>query len=91
MKIRIRKTARSGSARIPPGDYEVGVDEQSGQITLAGGSAVFKLDALQRPSKARVNKPTAKLRQVVGEPRWLLVARTPPASEWVVSLQDATE
>ena len=89
MNISIRKPLKAGSIHIPAQRYEVTVDQQRSEVVLAGVNATFKLDALQRSSKARVTTPSVQLRQVVGEPRWLLIVRMAPANEWVASLEEA--
>jgi hypothetical protein len=89
MRVEVDAPLRADGVDIEPGHYEVTVEEESSTIVLSrDGAEVLRAGALARGSKARVRKPNAKLRQVVGEPRRLLVARTPPAEEWVLSLDE---
>jgi hypothetical protein len=80
---------RAGEVWLPSGDYQVNLEAESGQIVLSNPGGVYKVQALKRGSKMRVGRPTVQLRPVTGEPRHLLIVRTPPALEWVASLQDA--
>ena len=89
MNIRIQRSARAGGILIPRGDYVVSADELEGQVVLINTETVLRVGALRRAAKARVTAPTVQLRQVVGEERDLLIVRTPPATEWVVSLDRA--
>ncbi len=90
MRMHLATPAQVAGNRLPAGEYEVGVDEERGQVTLAGAGGTLRVPATRRSAKMRVDKPSAQLRQIAGEPRRLLIVRTPPAIEWVVSLQDAT-
>ena len=89
MTVRVDVPLRAGGVDLEPGDYDVSVDEAGTAIVLCrDGAEVLRADALARSSKAKVRKPEVDLRQVVGEPRRLLVVRTPPAEEWVLSLDE---
>jgi hypothetical protein len=91
MKIRLDIPVRVGDIQIPSGEYQVEVHEASKLVRLSSTTAVFKLAAKERSSKMRVKNPSTQLRQVVGEPRRLLIVRTPPATEWVTSLDGAID
>jgi hypothetical protein len=71
---------------VSPGRYRVEVDEASQELRLDDGRGVIVLPAEKRSSKRRVAELEAQLRPVAGQPRQLLIVRTPPATEWVVSL-----
>ncbi len=89
MKLDVDAPLRAAGVDIAPGVYEVTVDEEGSAIVLRrDGTEVLRAEALSRGAKAKVRKPNARLRQVVGEPRRLLVVRTPPSGEWVVSLDE---
>ncbi len=89
MTVRVDAPLRAGGVDLEPGEYDVSVDEERSTIVLhRDGEEVLRADAFARSSKAKVSKPKVELRQVAGEPRRLLVARTPPAEEWVVSLDE---
>ncbi len=90
MKLRIDRTLRHEDSTIPAGEYEVEVDEEGSSVILKrDGDVVAATRATSRSAKRAVRKPKVELREVAGEPRRLLVARTPPAEEWVVSLDEA--
>lgn len=91
MRIRLDGPVRVGDVRIPSDEYRVEVREADGLVRLSGSTAAFELVAKGRSSKMRVKSPSSQLRRVVGEPRQLLIVRTPPATEWVVSLKDVTD
>ena len=89
MTVCVDAPLRAGGVDLDPGDYEVTVDEDSSTIALRrDGTEVLRAEALARSSKMMVRKPKADLHKVAGEPRRLLVARTPPAEEWVLSLDE---
>jgi hypothetical protein len=89
MKLDVDVPLRAGTVDIEPGEYDGTVDEESSAIVLSrDGTEVLRAEALSRGAKAKVRTPHARLRQVVGEPRRLLVARTPPSGEWVLSLDE---
>lgn len=89
MTVRVDVPLRAAGVDLEPGTYDVTVDEESSTVALRrDGVEVVRADAFARSAKAKVGKPTAELREVAGEPRRLLVARTPPAAEWVVSLDE---
>jgi hypothetical protein len=89
MRLRVDEPLRCGASDLEPGEYDVTIDEASSTIVLSrDGAEVLRMDALARGAKAKVRKPVVKLRKVVDEPRRLLVARTPPSDEWVVSLDE---
>jgi hypothetical protein len=91
MTVHLDRAIRIGDTRLPAGDYEVQVDEPNGKVLLSRDAETFRLDASRRSSKMQVNRPSVQLRPVVAEPRWLLIVRTPPASEWVVNLESASD
>ncbi len=87
--LRFPLPLRAGGQLLPPGRYDVSVDEAAGEIVVAGipqAAGVIHVPALERASKVRIPDVRAQLRKVRGEPRWLLVVRTPPAKEWLASL-----
>lgn len=90
MKLRIDRTLRcEDDTTIAAGTYEVEVDEAASTIVLArDGAPVAAPAAVLRPAKRAVRKPKVELRDVADAPRRLLVARTPPANEWVVPLDE---
>ena len=89
MRLHVDEPLRSGDVDIDPGTYDVEVDEEGSAVILRhDGAQVLRADALARGAKMKVRKPSVKLRKVVDEPRRLLVARTPPSDEWVVSLDE---
>jgi hypothetical protein len=89
MKVRLDVGLRAGGQDLEPGEYEVAVDEDASTISLRrDGSEVARAPALARAAKMRVADPNAQLRQVSGEPRRLLIVRTPPSTEWVLSLDE---
>ena len=89
MKVSLDAAMRAGDTELAPGEYEVAVDEDSSRIVLRrDGDDVANEPALARAAKMQVSEPNVQLRQVKDEPRRLLVARTPPASEWVLSLDE---
>lgn len=89
MTVDVDAPLRAGTVDLEPGTYDVTVDEEGSAIVLSrDGTEILRADALARGAKAKVRTPQARLRQVVGEPRRLLVARTPPSGEWVVSLDE---
>jgi len=88
-KIRLPSGLRASSVPLPSGDYEVTVRPEERVIILAGQGGRFRLEAQERASKAQVSRPAAQLRPVEGERRFLVVARLPPASEWVGTLVEA--
>lgn len=91
MKLRIDRALRcEDETTIPAGTYDVEVDEAGSSVVLArDGVQVAAPDAVLRPAKRAVRKPKVELRDVADAPRRLLVARTPPANEWVVPLDEA--
>lgn len=89
MNIRFDRSFHTGVLSLSPGNYQVNIDVDSVQVILSNATGEFRLGATKRSSKMRVTKSSSKLRQVVGEPRWLLIIRTPPADKWVVSLQES--
>lgn len=90
MKLRIDRALRcEDDTAIPAGTYEVEVDEDGSTVVLArDGAQVAAPAAVLRPAKRAVRKPKVELREVADAPRRLLVARTPPANEWVVPLDE---
>jgi hypothetical protein len=89
MRLDVDAPLRAGDVDIEPGTYDVTVDEASSTIVLhREGAEILRAEAFARGSKVQVRKPSAKLRKVVDEPRRLLVARTPPSDEWVLSLDE---
>jgi hypothetical protein len=89
MTLRIDAPLRAGGVDIDPGDYDVSVDEEASTVILhRDGAEVLRAEASSRSSKVMVRKPKVELREVAAEPRRLLVARTPPAREWVLSLDE---
>ena len=89
MRLKVDAPLRADGVDIEPGTYDVTVDEPSSTIVICrDGEEVLRAEALSRGSKAKVRRPHVKLRQVVGEPRRLLVARTPPSGDWVLSLDE---
>ena len=87
MRLRIGEPLRAGDTDIEPGAYDVTVDEEASTIVLSrDGAEPVRLAALARASKAKVAKPAVRLRDTGDESRHLLVARKPPADEWVVAL-----
>jgi hypothetical protein len=89
MRLTVDAPLRCGSVDIEPGDYDVAVDEDTATIVLRrDGDEILRAEALARGAKAKVRSADVRLREVVGEPRRLLVARTPPSSEWVLSLDE---
>jgi hypothetical protein len=89
MQIHTDTPLRAQGLSIAPGDYEVAVQEGAGLVRLTSDTQTHRLEATQRSSKVEVESPSAQMRQVAGEPRCLLIVRTPPATEWVVSLDRA--
>jgi hypothetical protein len=87
MKIHLDSPLQAQGITIVPGDYEVHVEEADGLLLLVGETASIKLKPIKRSSKMAVRNPSVQMRQVANEPRYLLVVRTPPATEWVVSLE----
>jgi hypothetical protein len=87
MNIRLDRLLCAAGVSLPPGEYEVSVDESSHRVLLSELGRVLRIPGVRRSSKMRVDEPSVQLRQVVGEPRSLLIVRVPPATEWVVSLQ----
>lgn len=87
-RIRLTEPLYAQGKTVPAGDYRVRVDEERRHLHLEGGSGAVTLTAEDRPGKARVRRPAAHLRPVQGEPRRLLIVRTPPATEWVISLDE---
>lgn len=80
---------RLGDVDVEPGDYDVAVDEETWTIILPrDGAEVLRAEALARSSKAMVRKPKVELRAVAGQSRRLLVVRTSPAAERVLSLDE---
>jgi hypothetical protein len=74
---------------LQPGGYEVSVlPEECVVVLRQRDTEVARLAATLRSSKMRVKQLHAQLFHVQGEPRRLLVVRTPPADEWVVSLDE---
>ena len=89
MKVRVDRPLRCDDTTIAPGRYEAEVDEARSAVVLTrDGAPSVTLAAMLRPSKAAVRKSKIELRQVADAPRRLLVARTPPANEWVVPLEE---
>jgi hypothetical protein len=87
VRLRIDAALRFEGSTIPAGTYEADVDEDGSTIVLRDDdNVVATLAAMLRPAKRAVRRPKVQLREVAGEPRRLLVARTPPANEWVASL-----
>jgi hypothetical protein len=86
MQIHLKQTAWTENNAIPPGDYEVTINSAEEAIVLSNGEDTWQLKALERPRKMLLREPRVELRQVVGEPRWLLIVGLPPATEWVASL-----
>jgi hypothetical protein len=86
MEVTLPHTVRAGSTRIEEGTYQVTADTAEPRIVLAGPEDRYLLIPTVRSSKMRVESPSAELRDVSDEPRILLVVRTPPANELVVSL-----
>jgi len=87
--LRFPLPLRAGGQLLPPGRYEVRVDEAASEIVVLGipqTASVIHVPALERASKVRVSDVRVQLRKVRGESRWLLVVRTPPAREWLASL-----
>ncbi len=89
MRAHVPASVSAGGITLEKGDYAVVVDEQSHSVLMSRGAFAARLPALERASKVQVRKLRAELRPVPGEDRWLLVVRTPPAREWVVSLRRA--
>jgi hypothetical protein len=89
MTISLDRPAIGGDRRLEPGTYRVAVDENIGVLRLTAADLEYELPAMRRPSKVQVRRPSIQLRKVGGEPRWLLVARMPPAFEWTASLDYA--
>jgi hypothetical protein len=90
MDIRLEQALGYGSTTLPPGTYVLGLDTAQGEISLSGPAAL-RVKPLLRSSKVRVKRPEARLAQVRGERRHLLIVRIPPATEWVVSFDETEE
>jgi hypothetical protein len=91
MNVHLDVPLRVGDRDLEPGDYEVVVDEDRQRISLRrDGVERAAGPAIARAAKMQVQEPRSQLRQVQGEPRRLLVARTPPANEWVLSLDEVS-
>jgi hypothetical protein len=90
MKLYLNQSLLSEDNIIPAGDYEVTVNSAAETIVLSNENGVWQLKAVERPRKMLLHEPRVDLRRVVDEPRWLLIVGLPPATEWVVSLQEAT-
>jgi hypothetical protein len=87
MRLKISDALRADGTDIEPGTYDVAVDEEASAIVLSrDGAEPVRVQALSRASKAKVRRPSVRLRETDDEHRRLLVARTPPADEWVVAL-----
>jgi hypothetical protein len=89
--IRLEQALRYESTTLPPGTYVLRLDTAQGEIALSGPPAALRLKPLVRSSKVRVKRPEARLAQVRGERRRLLIVRIPPATEWVVSFDETEE
>lgn len=89
MRIHTDTPLRAQGFFIAPDDFRVTVQEDAGLVRLTSDTESHELQATQRSSKMESRKPSAQMRQVSGEPRYLLIVRTPPATEWVVSLDRA--
>lgn len=89
MQIHTDIPLRAQGLFIAPGDFRVTVREDAGLVRLTSDTESHELEATRRSSKVASRKPSAQIRQVAGEPRHLLIVRTPPATEWVVSLDRA--
>ena len=87
MRISIKWPATYSETVIPPGEYEVKVGQESGQILLSMGELTIKLTGSKRPSKHSVTFPAATYRASQGEPIWILQVNTPPKNEWVVFIK----
>jgi hypothetical protein len=86
--IRLDRPLRHGSTILPSGAYALELDEVECEIALSGpGSLRVRPDV--RNSKVRVRRPEARLADVRGEARRLLIVRIPPATEWLVSFDEA--
>ncbi len=88
MNIHIKRPLHARELSLSPGNYQINIDEDNNQVVLSNATGMFRLGATKRSRKTRVTRPSAHLRQVVGEPRWLLLVQVPPAHEWVVSLSE---
>ena len=87
MRLKIGEPLHADDTEIAPGTYDVTVDEDGSAIVLSlDGTDPVRVEALARASKAKVRKPSVELRETDDDLRRLLVARTPPAAEWVVAL-----
>ena len=86
MKIQLKQPVWVKNIELPTGEYQVSVDADNEMVILSQADKSFSLDAKRRYRVFRFKHPSVELRQVVGEPRWLLLVRSPPVTEWVVSL-----
>lgn len=88
MTVRLDSPVVAGSVSLPPGQYEVSVDERTRSIVLASPGKRVEVPASLRSSKVRVTAPSVQVRRVRGEARLLVIVRTPVATEWVASLDE---
>ena len=86
-RARIDRTVWAQNQAVPPGDYQVTVDEENHKIRLEGTDTTIVLSASVRQTKIRVRSLSVYVDDVAGENRQLLIVRTPPGTEWLVSLQ----
>jgi hypothetical protein len=80
MKIQIKNAATSSDVSIPAGDYWVSLNNETGQIRLAGHGVNYDLPATRRPNKGKVMS-TKVLYYSLGGPSWTLSVST-PRGEW---------
>lgn len=82
MKIMLKAQASIGDLQIPAGEYFVGIQTDTREITLTGHGQNYRVPAIKRPSKAK-NRVTDVQLYSMGGPTWTLLVKTPPQGEYV--------